>query len=823
MNANANPPASAENPLPLATLNDKGKPPKQRLSSAADAQSLYWSLHEASLSRLNAARVIQGNFDGNPPYNPAKMRQSGNAFRPNFNTLEGASRLEAAKVPYYDLISSVPQYADCVTEISTDTVDAGTASMVRTAAFDKMLRSFEDFDDEFWTLFNDFLAFNRGFLWFPRPDSWHFERLPWHKVLFPDGTSTKTSRWELFAIKHEWPVHKLYAFVKDEAAAKAAGWNPKQVWRAIQQAAPEEIANAYRDPMALQQAFRDSELTMTARIGTVQAASIYTREFDGTWSRMMVQTQQGTENMMSGPTSAAERSAKFNKQHDPSNVYADVHDSDWLYNKREVGKSVYEILCPFIFETGDGSINELAGLGKKIIAANQATDRLVNEAVGSAMMQSSIVLQQVSGVAQAKQAIIQFGGPVTTVPAGYTIQPGTIWANLEAPLAVLQEMRNRMDVNTGTYRPAFEKPPGNPESATGAQIRFTQGTVLSSAAVNRFSRQLDRFWSEVYRRASMSLPKTSSDPGIKAAIEFQKECEKEGLSEKQIEDHGPGMIRAVRAIGNGSPMMRQQIVGALAQYVPYMGPRGMEAWLTDSLAAWGGIQAVKRYRPAEDRHDEPTHAMREATSENNDFQTGAQVLFLDSDDHEQHAKVHLTAAAAAIQSVQQGADPAMAFTFLQMVMPHTGQHIAKVARKQMRDSLENAYKIIAQQAEKVSEAAQQAVENQGQQQQLSFEQQMAMQKTQSDIQRSDFKMKETLRIREERQKAELDMANRRATQEAALADAQTASAIQRTTSQTITDIELSKAKTEHELIANRLLTQAKITTAKASEKNSKSK
>lgn len=781
--------------LPLKTLGPNGKPPKQRLSNAAHAQSLYWTLREAALPRLDKARTIQGLFDGNPPYNQAKRRDRGSASQPNFNTLDGISRLDAGKVPYYDLLSSAASYADCQTDETSDEVDAATASRVRSQGFNTLLKSYSSFDVNFWTQIGDFVGFNKGFMWFPRPDSWHFKRIPWHKVLFPDGASTDPDEWEMFAITHSWPVHKLFGFVKDESAAKSAGWNVLQVWKAIQMAAPDDVGRSYRDPMELQKAMRDSDLFMSARIGTVQAASVYTREFDGKWSRMMIQTQMGNQRR----ASSAVPESQVNRSESRSATLGDenkVGEKDWLYNKANCADTLHEILCPFIFEAGDGSINEINGLGKKIFAISQATDRLANMMVHSASMQSSIVMQPVTGAAQAKTSIIQFGDGVMVAPAGYTIQNGSIFGNLEAPLAISTDLRNRLDSNTGIYRPSFEKPRGNPESATGANLRFSQATVLTNSAVNRYYSQLDHFYAEVFRRASRKLPASSSDSGIKSAIEFQKYCEDRGLSDKQIRDLKPGYIRAVRAVGNGSPMMRQQMLAGLGQIVPYMGPRGLQAWKIDYAAAFAGQNGAERYFPKEDTAQVPSRDDWDASQENADLNQGNQVVFADWQDHEVHAKSHLTAAVGAVSSVLKGgADPTTPALFLQMAMPHAGQHISKVPREQVRKSLEEAYKTIAVGAKEVMAAAEKKIKQGQQQNALTFEQNLELQQATHKAKVAETSSRARNQLKMERQQFDMTLKKQQSDQDAALKDSTTAADISRQTATTVSQIEQQRAKT----------------------------
>lgn len=749
---NSTPP---NNPLQLATLSDNGTPPRVRLSSAFEAQNLFWTIQQANLPRMSKAARIQGMFDGNPPFDQGKRRNQNDAWRSNFNSLEASSRLEAAKTPFYDLLTSSPEYCECTTDVASPAVDAATATRVRSANFDTLLRSFAEFDSNFWLLFNDFVAFNRGFLWWPTPDSWHFQRLPWYRVHFPDGTSTNPDDWEVFAIEHRWPAHKLYKMAHD--APKDAGWNFDQVVQAIRFAAPDDMARSFQDPMRLQQMMRDSDLYMSSRIGVIQAASVYTREFDGKWSRMMVETSRigekiGTSTIATSPLERANKVAKVDGERKP------LDSTDWLYNKPRLANNLREILAPFIFEANDGSINEVSGLGKKIISISQVKDRLLNSTVDNTFMRGCVMLQATSGAGQAKAGLVQMGGGYGVLPPGFNVQPATIFGDITGSMAVSQDLDNRLDKNTGIYRPSFEKPTGNPESATANQNRMSMATVLSGSAVNRFYVQEDKFMDEVYRRVTLpNLPRSSNDPGIKAAIKFQDDCVKAGLTKEQCFDRQPGSIRAMRSVGNGSPMMRQQAMQQMGAMVNFMGPIGLRNYKIDYAAAISGQKAAERYFPVADTAQVPDRDVWDATIENDVMNGGGQPLLADWQDQQTHAQVHLLAGFAAVKAALSGGDPSMPFAFLQIAMPHIGQHIQKVQREQFRKELAAAYQKLAQGAQQVMQAAKQHAQAQGQQQQMSLTQQLEVQQVQHDIQIKDAKAQAQMKQRQEKQQFDMQL------------------------------------------------------------------
>ena len=81
--------------LPLVNISkDTGSPPSSRLKDVKSATALLSSLREADKnSSINRAR-IQAMFDGTPPYDEGKLRETGQSFRVNLNFGEAESMLE---------------------------------------------------------------------------------------------------------------------------------------------------------------------------------------------------------------------------------------------------------------------------------------------------------------------------------------------------------------------------------------------------------------------------------------------------------------------------------------------------------------------------------------------------------------------------------------------------------------------------------------------------------------------------------------------------------------------------------------------------------
>ena len=553
-------------------LDAENKPIVPRVRSAMQAQAMFYLWKDSARSRLAKGAIIQGMFDGNPPFRKDKRRAAGNDWQANFNTLEAASRKDSAKTPYYDLLSSNRTLFECKTKVDNETgLSAVDASGKMTELFDELLKGWTALDANLWLMLDDFIAFNKGFFWWKDEEDWRFSHLQWDRVFFPDGTSIDADTWGEFGIEHLFTVGQMWDFVKDRESAEAAGWNVDAALEAIRGAVPEWWDD---NPMEIQARLNESVVEPRAMANTVQCASVYVKELDGWWSRMMVLLDRDGQVLGSGPSSRIERGSKEAER--PSNV----DDTGWLYSRTRLTESVQEILALFVFEVNTGAINAPEGLGKKLVPLMQMKDRLANRTADSTMMAQSTLLQE-TGAAASKLGTVKLGDVVSVVPQGYDVAEGKIGGNISEGLNVSTFFGQMADVNTGIYRPQFEKPAGNPESATAASIRFNQATVLTSSAVNRFNSQFDVLGVELFRRATLKNL-TGSSEGLKAAGEFQKKLRESGVSREQLEDVLERRdVKSVRAIGNGSPVMRQQALSSMMPVLQFMGQRGLNNFLDD--------------------------------------------------------------------------------------------------------------------------------------------------------------------------------------------------------------------------------------------------
>lgn len=737
----------------LKTLSPSGTPPRSRIEDPAHAQQIVQMAIEANRDRARKEAMVKGMFDGNAPFAAAKLKSAGRGWEANFNTLEGKARKSAAKVPYYDIFSGSKTYIDVTSSYGTAS-EAADYSGIITEELDIPLKAWIGFDFNMNTMLDDFIGFGQGFLVAPNPWSWRFKKVSKTRVLVLDGTECDVEEGlEVFIVREKMLQSQLYKYLK----SGDSGWDKKAVIEAIRGAQPDTEMDPWQDPVRIQQRLSDLDIYVTSRAATVNVARLYVKEFDGRITECII--------LESGYSEDKEKRPAF------------------LY--RKVGRygSFPEVFAPFFFEMDDGSWHGANGLGKDIFAIMQTLDRVTCQKINATFMRLALILQAKTPSAMQKAALQTIGNAIV-VPPDVMIQNSQVLGDIGTAIEVGRDLADMVDSNTGIYRPRIEKPPGNPETATGAQLRFGLSNVLNSSAVNRFLLQLDRYYQELYRRI-IKPTQHGNDPASQAARDFQERVTARGVPREALEQ--TRRVCATRTIGNGSMIMRQQALAALAPFLPQLGERGRQNFLNRIISAYTDQSMVEELNPIEDQQNVPSDHTNEAMLENGVMKTGGPVTWTPTQNNLIHAQTHLQAMAQAAGSLQQGADKVAVYNFLELSGPHVQQHLQALAQDPTRKgavaALSKQWQAVAKVADKLGQQIQQDAQNQQRAQAIQSgmdpEIQLEAAKLKSDMEMKQAKQQHNMALKNAQTQQKMGIEKAKAMQDMALKDAQTASEIRR--------------------------------------------
>jgi hypothetical protein len=750
-----------ESDLGQLKVSDSNKVVEERLKGAGRARALASRLLDNDSKRFVFDRRIKGACDGESPYSPAKLKRLAQSSRANLNFGEAKAHHSAAMVAYYDLLRGSSKMANVRVDQPDQFLKEYQSEIVSTE-FDRMLKEWPGFLNNVDLIMWDRLRYGKGFAMWRNKQDPDFKWVNRFNVHVPDATEACVDDLEVLVIEEAIPVHTMW-----ELAQKPL-WNKEECIRAIKRAEPRTSRTTENRPDLEQAKVNDRDVLDGISCDAIQVCHVFQKEFNGKVSHYVVEMEGNS---------------------DPFGN--DKLGDDYLFRAHNEFEKWDHCFWATFHENTDGSWNGASGLGKEIIAQIEIKNRVKCSMVDLGFMRSAINMRAQTAADWASGAAFKNMGPFNVFPPGLEpINAATYMGDLDGMFGLDREIENTLARNTGIYRQLPEKGQGNPLTATGEMLRSQQSTILSNSAVTRFYCDLDRLYAEIYRRATMKTGARSD-----MAKEFIKRCEDRGVSLDQMQK--VEYVRAVRNVGNGSLVMRQQNLAQLASVSGMFPESGKQNWLRDTISSLTNVETADRYAPTSPQ-EEITLQHQIAFLENDSLANGSPALLASSDNHVTHAQTHMQAAVQGLQSVQQGGDPTKALAANEMLMPHALAHIQQLEGNEQR---KNEFKALMDQWKQIAQANDQLRENQKrilEQRQKMAEAQQRAQAIQdgSDpqlvIQAAESEAK--TRMAQERQAQAMRNHQQKHEQELAIADARTAAEIQRATATTLADIRSKQAK-----------------------------
>lgn len=643
--------------LQLANLNLDGTVPETRLSSAIDARSIVSTLLQANEKRAAVNSEVAGLVDGNSPFLQSDLKRLNQSNRSNFNDRTAEAFVNSAGSARYDIWSEAPTFAVIETEHGNGS-DRARWGNIMTEQFQKLNRADATLDYVKQVSDRECVLFGFGPIVFDDPNDYHCRALGCLDVMVPGNTPCNIPDWDIAVIRIDYKVNQLYYFIQDEAMAKRVGWNVEQVKKALMNAAPKSLQSEMNGKSWTwyQDRIRGNDFLFASDECTVQIASILYREFpkdgdaQGQISHAMILESVG----------------------------AGIDPSQFLFQKLNRFSDWSEYIHGFYYDRGNGKHHGVKGIGVKFFGYLQHQNRYVNALCDAGYARMQIHFQAATADNAQKLSIVQ-QGPYAIYPAGMEVAQINSAGVLDAPMAVLHELKAGLDNNLAQYRTAPTVKEGNPITAKEYAGNMAQRSALGNTELNRYYEQLDAFWNERFRRCR-NPNVTDKMRGGRDILKFQRACEKLGVPKEAMQ---AATAKAYRVIGQGSPYQRQAVLEKFMSMSGMFPEDGITAIKDDFIASLAGQNAVDRYNPKEQNSGASQDAW-EALSENADMKINAPVIVVSHQNNVIHLETHLQAASQAAAHLQQGANPTEVLQFLDAVGQHAAQHFRILQRDPTR-------------------------------------------------------------------------------------------------------------------------------------------
>jgi len=721
--------------LDLGSLTEKGKPVATRLKDVKSAVGIFNTLLKADeRSAVNRARV-DAMFDGAAPYNSAGLATSGQQLKTNLNFGDAQRLLDVALSAYVDLYSSLERFVE-VRGTQGEASEIKPSEEIVAEELTHLMRNWPEFHNAYLRLCTTFIKHGVAVAYFDSPDDWRFRVGGFTDIVIPRQTPANEECIDIAIGRRNYLLHELYSYIKNPDAATKVGWNVEEVKRVItKNATTTSRDSGSYDYEKMQAEMKNNDLYTGIQNPTVRVLHYWVKEMDGSVSHYI----------------SAEDSPK-----------------DFLYKKVSRYEKAEQAYVMFTYGVGsNGTYHSIRGLGQRIFAHVQTSNRLRCQQIDGAMLASAVMIQPETQRSLDELQFTYYGAYAVLSPNVNIVEKAI--PNLgTAVQPALQDLTQQLQLNTdtvSTYGPDQGSPYRN-QMQVVADMDVT--TRLSGASLNLFYASWNRLLREVVRRV---VTTKRPDTAIK---DFYERCEARGVPEEFIKTLDVARTKAVRSIGNGSHANRMVALRELQGISGQFDDVGRRNLTRDIVSTRVGHDLADRYVPA-DIEKRPSIDIKIAYFENQQLMAGQAVPVVGNELHGTHLEIHVPALAQLIEQLNTGeADPMQAMPTLQAFYEHISQTVQFAGGDPALEGIVGQTNQILQFTEEAINNTAKAIQKiqRDQAQQAEAEGEEAQPQQQQDPKMMEHQVK--MRIAQE--KAELDMAikQKKHEQEIALRDAKAA-------------------------------------------------
>jgi hypothetical protein len=272
--------------------------------------------------------------------------------------------------------------------------------------------------------------------------------------------------------------------------------------------------------------------------------------------------------------------------------------------------------------------------------------------------------------------------------------------------------------NTRESKDYAEDPAANNQPISAAEVQEKSSRAARGEAQQTvfYSKHLQILYREMFRRIINTeyILSDMSYPGKDLALVFLRRCVERGVPLEMLLDLDKWRVLAVKPIGGGSPMARQQALTNLMQVRGEFDERGRREILREFAAAQTSYEELDRFMPLQNRDEIASNEHSIAALENATFGSGIQIPAGSDQVHTIHFKSHAQQIQQMLQAIQEqgveSVDPQRGATYIGAALPNMEQHLQYLQRDPTRKAFVQEGVQIMRQASQLYEMFKQIIE-----------------------------------------------------------------------------------------------------------------
>ncbi len=612
-------------------VDKSGQGVKDRFTDPNALRAVYEKLKTDDLPDSRRRAKIRSLYEGNLPYDPAKLEQ--------------AALKHIANINFLGLKGMVDARADVILKLQQDTADlvelrplaremAGPdldrIGKVVAEEFSSMVREHPRFIPEIARTWKEADLYGLGPITWASPFDWCPTALERAQLRFVANGPVVSSEHELFMF--ETTVSAAYLrFILDNAdLAEAEGWNVAEVKRWLVEA-------FYHGAETKDQPGFESSTT------PLEEALSYVRR------NVIGEEQQFTSFYV---VHAFVKEVAWPRGITHYVIPSQGTTSRFLFRKKDAYRTMDECLLWLPYSVKDRYAREVRGLASFVFPIDKIRNRFLCQLVDAGFRASSLVLSPESPSAQSQPVTITEQGLYTVIPANYSVANAQFNPNFQQLVGVLQVLGQAGEAavqggempSVGQTGPRAFAGSSSPQGMTKAEAEIQQ-RLRSHADEARFAQHQD-FLNKVFAQSFVRAVRLASWEPVRR-VDYPEidrwlaRCALRGVSpDKVLATVQAFSIVASRDLALGADGKMQELTGFIQLHGGSIDEAGRRHIAREHAKLRFGVAEADRIAPEVSRDQAPNDQASFATMENNQMKMGFQVMVGQDQWHWSHIPVH---------------------------------------------------------------------------------------------------------------------------------------------------------------------------------------
>ena len=462
-------------------VNDETLQVKRTFRNTEQAYSSYRRLKQQNVERNRKNALIQKKLNNEPPYAPKKLESMGQNWRSNRPTGFLSTMVSRIQPPFKQVVESSTYLT--FTKYPAKGVDADHKTNIFREEITKCIRGWSGHDDIVAQVVHENTTFGFAALCWDDPRDWKPEFSRQDYTFFSIETPQEVEATPIWARKRRYQISELLPILEDPQTSSLAGWNIKNLIKALNNATPAgRTLDSDDDARRIEDWIREGSYGASYENDAkyVELGELLVKEPHGNISRFLFDDKSGNE----------------------------------ICTQLDRYSRMSDCLALFSVEIGSGSLMSSRGAGRDLYNSHIAIDKARNLVQDNVYLKGMLLLKK-TATAKPGIAPLTVMHPVAYVAEGYEVVPQSAPADVDDFLKLDQFISGLAEIQLGTFLPS---------SALGLQTGDKTASEINRVAAieNQIREGILMRWSKQYSEAVARMQRGICHPEhIKAASELK--------------------------------------------------------------------------------------------------------------------------------------------------------------------------------------------------------------------------------------------------------------------------------------------------------------